>query len=317
MELSIVTTLFRSAPYLREFHRRVTLAAEKLGLDFEVVYVNDGSPDDSQVIAESICDADPRARVLELSRNFGHHKAMLTGLADARGALVFLIDSDLEESPEWLIDFDSHRRTTGADVVYGVQERRKGGFLERWSGDLFYRLFAVLSDCPMPRDMATARLMTRPYVRSLVAHEDREVCLAGLWTITGFRQTPLKVQKLSKGSSTYSLGRRLAVLVNAVTSFSALPLWGIFCLGCLILGVSLVAALVMVTWRLLGHVLEGWTSVMLSVWLLGGLCLFSLGIIGVYLAKVFGEVKRRPLTVVRSIYGQQEIGAAEPRRLAS
>src|SRR5437773_6588971 len=180
MDLSIVTTLYRSAAYLPEFHRRACAAAEQLGLEFEVVYVNDGSPDDSQAVVETICDRDPRARALELSRNFGHHKAMMTGLADARGELVFLIDCDLEEAPEWLADFHRSLAETRADTVYGVQERRKGGMWERLAGSLFYRLFLLLANnCPLPRDQVTARLMRRRYVRSLVQHQDREVFLAG------------------------------------------------------------------------------------------------------------------------------------------
>jgi putative glycosyltransferase len=305
MDLSIVATLYRSAASLPELHRRATEAAERLGLQFEVIYVNDGSPDDSQAVAEALCDADPRARVLELSRNFGHHKAMMTGLADARGELVFLIDSDLEEAPEWLADFHNTLQEEQADVVYGVQERRKGGAWERWTGALFYRLFALLSDCPLPRDVVTARLMRRAYVRGLVSHQGREVFLAGLWATTGFRQTPVAVRKLSKGTSSYDWRRKLLVLINAVTSFSTVPLWGIFYLGCLILALSTSAALGVLGQRLFGHALSGWASLIVSIWLLGGLSLFALGILGIYLAKVHAEVKRRPYTVIRSVYGRQ------------
>jgi putative glycosyltransferase len=171
-------------------------------------------------------------------------------------------------------------------------------------------LFATLSNCPVPRNVVTARLMTRDYVRALVAHEDREVFLAGLWAITGFRQTPAAVQKLSKGSSTYTFRRKLAVLSNAVTSFSVVPLWGIFYLGCFILTLSTAAAAAAVGQWLFGQVLSGWTSVIISIWLMGGLCLFALGINGVYLAKVFAEVKRRPYTIVRAVYGRR-IGQTE------
>lgn len=310
MDLSIVTTLYRSAAYLPEFHRRTVETGERLGLDFEIIYVNDGSPDDSQAVAESLCDRDPRARVLELSRNFGHHKAIMTGLAEARGDLVYLIDSDLEEQPEWLVEFHPTLRASGADVVYGVQEQRKGGLWERWTGDLFYRVFTVLSNCTVPRNVVMARLMTRDYVRALVAHEDREVFLAGLWAITGFRQKPATVRKLSKGSTTYNLRRKLAILANAVTSFSVVPLWAIFYLGCAILTLASGAAATVLGQRLFGQVLSGWTSVIISIWLLGGLCLFSLGINGIYLAKVFAEVKRRPYTIVRGIYGRR-IGRIE------
>lgn len=305
MDLSIVTTLYKSAAYLPEFHRRVTETAEQLGLRFEIIYVNDGSPDDSQAVAEALCDQDARARVLELSRNFGHHKAIMTGLAEARGELVFLIDSDLEEQPEWLGEFFATLRAYGADVVYGVQESRKGGFWERWTGALFYRLFAVLSNCPISRNVVMARLMTRNYVRALVAHEDREVFLAGLLALTGFRQQPVTVRKLSKGSTTYTFRRKMALLTNAVTSFSVVPLWGIFYLGCSILTLATGAAATAVMQRLFGQVLSGWTSVIISIWLLGGLCLFALGIIGIYLAKVFAEVKRRPYTIVRKVYGRR------------
>jgi putative glycosyltransferase len=308
MDLSIVATLYHSAPYIDEFHRRATQAAERLGLSFEVIYVNDGSPDESQAVAEAICDRDPRVRVLELSRNFGHHKAIMTGLADARGALVFLIDSDLEEAPELLSDYHAALRAQAADLVLGVQERRKGGQWERWSGVAFYSLVNWLLACDVPRNQIVARLMTRAYVRALVAHQDRQFFFAGLCAITGFRQRTITVHKLSKGTSTYTLKHKLAVVTNALTSFSTAPLWGVFYLGCLILALTTGGTAVVLAQWAFGQVLSGWTSVVISIWLLGGLGLFSLGVNGIYLAKVFAEVKRRPYTVVRSVYGNEARG---------
>jgi len=305
MDLSIVTTLYRSAPYLREFHARVRAVADRISDDYEIVLVNDGSPDNAQEVALALCAIDPRIRLIELSRNFGHHKAMMTGLAHARGRLVFLIDCDLEEEPELLARFLKEQRATGADVVYGVQKRRKGGLVERAAGDVFYRLFNVLADCQVPRNLITARLMTRRYVRSLVRHRDREVFLAGLWAITGFRQVPVSVAKHARVATSYNLPRKLALAVNAVTSFSTRPLAGIFYLGCLILAASAAAGLYLVARQLLfGELLAGWASLMVSSWFLGGLTVFSLGVIGMYLSKVFAEVKRRPYTVVRQIHGQ-------------
>ena len=126
MILSIVTTLYNSAPYLEEFHARVCAAAEQITPDYEIIFVNDGSPDNSLQIALSLYQKNERVRIVDLSRNFGHHKAMMTGLAQARGGMVFLIDSDLEEEPELLETFYKELRTTGADVVFGVQQKRKG-----------------------------------------------------------------------------------------------------------------------------------------------------------------------------------------------
>jgi putative glycosyltransferase len=248
--------------------------------------------------------------VLELSRNFGHHKASMTGLAEARGELVFGIDCDLEEAPEWLLDFHRVLRERRADVVYGVQQRRKGGLWERVSGAVFYRLFALLSDCPVTRDQVLARLMTRAYVRQLVAHQDREIFMAGLCAITGFRQVPLSVHKQSKGTTTYTFARKLALFFNALTSFSTAPLRWVFYLGCFILAVTTVAAGGVLLRCLFGSVLSGWSSLIISIWLLGGLCLFALGVNGIYLAKIHAEVKRRPYTIIRSIYGRRA-GASE------
>ncbi|MFO0926416.1 MAG: glycosyltransferase family 2 protein [Gemmataceae bacterium] len=301
MDLSIVTTLYRSAAYLPEFHRRVAAAAERLGGTFEIVLVNDGSPDESQAVAEAIAAGDARVKVVELARNFGHHKAIMTGLAEARGRRVFLIDCDLEEAPEWLADFDRLMQEQRVDVVYGVQTRRKGDRWERWTGGLFYHLVRLLSDYPVPRDVVTARLMTRDYVRALIAHREREIFLGGLWAITGFRQAAVPVTKKSKGTTSYDLRRKLAIMVNAITSFSAVPLWVVFWLGCLILVLTTVATAGVVAHRLLGGTLSGWSSLIISVWLLGGLCLFALGINGIYLAKIFSEVKQRPYTLVRSV----------------
>jgi putative glycosyltransferase len=126
--LSIVTSMYRSAGFLDEFHARAVAAATQVTGSFEFVFVNDGSPDGSLEVALDLRKRDPRVRVLDLSRNFGHHQALMTGLAHARGDLVFLIDSDLEEDPAWLLTFHEALRTSRADVVYGVQEVRKAGY---------------------------------------------------------------------------------------------------------------------------------------------------------------------------------------------
>jgi putative glycosyltransferase len=303
MELSIVTTLYRSAAHLREFHTRVSGEAERFVSDFELILVNDGSPDDSLAVALAIAQADSRVTVVDLSRNFGHHKAMMTGLAHARGARVFLLDCDLEEPPELLSTFGERMAQTGADVVYGVQERRKGSAFERWSGELFFRLFNAFTETPLPLNLATVRLMSRRYLDALLAHREREMIIGGLWVITGFLQVAVPIRKEPRAGTSYSLPARVSVFVNAVTSFSDRPLFFIFYLGLAILAASVLAAAYLVVRRVFfGVLLAGWPSLMVSVWLLGGLTLFSLGIVGIYLQKVFIETKQRPYTIVRSVY---------------
>lgn len=303
--LSVVATLYQSAPYIDEFMRRAASAARAVaGDDYEIVLVNDGSPDDSLARAVAWCEREPRLSVVDLSRNFGHHKAMMTGMAHARGERVFLIDSDLEEDPEWLVGFAGQYDRDGCDVVYGVQRSRKGGLLERASGLLFYRYFHALTGIDLPENVVTARLMSRAYVEALVSHDERELDIGGLQVITGFDQRAQVVDKHSTSATTYTLARKVSLLVNSVTSFSSKPLVAIFYTGLAIsLGAAANIAYLVLLKLFAAGPLSGWTSVMASIWLLGGLVILFLGIIGIYLSKMFLEIKRRPYTIVRRIHG--------------
>ena len=158
MKLSIVATLYQSAPYINEFHERASASAKRMvGDDYEIVLVNDGSPDNSLDLAIRLTEKDSHTVVVDLSRNFGHHKAMMTGLAQAKGELVFLIDSDLEEEPEWLVAFVEKMSKDHSDVVYGVQDKRKGGLFEQITGWVFYRVFRLLTGIAQPDNIVTAR----------------------------------------------------------------------------------------------------------------------------------------------------------------
>jgi putative glycosyltransferase len=303
MRLSIVSTLYGSAPYVAEFCRRAGAAAEQFAKDYEIILVNDGSPDRSLELALEARKANSRIGVIDLARNFGHHKAMMTGLGRAKGDLVFLIDSDLEEAPELLAQFAAELNRTKSDVVYGVQEKRRGNWFERFTGALYYATFEAITSLPLPKNLLTVRLMTRRYVQALVAHQERELNIGALWSFTGFAQTPIAVEKGHKGSTSYDLRKKITHLVNSVTSFSSAPLMFVFYLGVSISMLAGVAGGYLIVRRLFfGVLLEGWPSLIVSVWLLGGLTLLSLGVLGVYLAKVFTEVKQRPYTVVREIF---------------
>ena len=307
MKLSVVTSLYRSSPYIEEFHRRMTAAAAAFAGDaYEILMVNDGSPDDSLDAAVQLTERDPHVVVVDLSRNFGHHKALMTGLDHSRGEHVFLIDVDLEEDPEWLAAFAEHMQRDGCDVVYGVQETRKGDWFERCSGQCFYDLLNRITGLDMPKNAVTARLMTRRYVEALVSHRETEIYIDGLFHITGFVQAPHVVTKHSTSASTYTLRKKVALMVNSVTAFSNTPLVGIFYVG---LAISLLStsyiAYIMARHILYDSFITVWTSIVASIWLLGGMMISFLGIIGIYLSKIFSETKRRPYTIVRRIYGRK------------
>ncbi|WP_367987530.1 glycosyltransferase family 2 protein [Vibrio sp. NTOU-M3] len=313
MKLSIVATLYRSESYISQFYQRISDVAAKLfGLDYEIILVNDGSPDRSLDKAIALSKTDKKLKVVNLSRNFGHHKAMMTGLMHATGDLVFLIDSDLEEQPEWLELFYNKMNDTQADVVYGVQETRKGGWFEKMSGSLFYKAFNMLGHIKIPENLVTTRLMSKDYVEALVLHKETDFFIAGLWQLTGFDQVELKLKKLSTSPTTYTLAKKISLLINAVTAFSNYPLILIFYLGVTVSLLSVVYITYLISnWFLYDTPLQGWTSLIASVWLFGGLILAALGVIGIYLGKVFIEVKRRPYTIIKSTYQNGEKQKAE------
>jgi putative glycosyltransferase len=304
MHLSIVTTLFYSSPYVAEFYRRASGAAQQITQDYEIVFVNDGSPDDSLDIAISLYEQDrQRVKVIDLSRNFGHHKAIMTGLSHAQSDYVFLVDSDLEEEPELLLSFYEEIKKQKTDVVFGVQKKRKGDWFEQLSGEIYYVMFNLLTGFNAARNVLTARLMTKEYVRALVEHREREFDIMGLWSLTGFKQSALPVNKHSKGSTSYNLRRKTSLFINTVTAFSGRPLMAIFFLGFLIFVFSLIWALYLTLQQLFGDSPEGWQIVTVSIWLVGGLILTCLGTIGIYVSKMHVEMKQRPYTIIRKFYG--------------
>jgi putative glycosyltransferase len=304
VNLSIVATLYQSEPYITAFYQRVSAVAKQfVGNDYEIVLVNDGSPDNSLELAIKLSEEDAHVVVVDLSRNFGHHKAMMTGLAYTTGDRIFLIDSDLEEEPEWLLSFASALEAENCDVVFGVQEQRKGTGFERLTGQWFWKLFNFLTGLQLPENVVTARLMSRRYVDALLTHREREVFMAGLWHITGFKQISHRIQKRSISATTYTFRRKMSLLVNSITSFSNAPLINIFYLG---VAISLAAIIYIVylffNWWLVSKPVGGWTSVMASIWLLGGLIMSSIGVVGIYLSKIFSETKQRPYTIVRQVF---------------
>jgi putative glycosyltransferase len=304
MDLSIVTTLYGTGPHVVEFYERAKAAAEATTPDHEIIFVNDGSPDDSLGEVLAIAKNDPAVVLIDLTRNFGHHAAILAGLTHARGRRIFLIDSDLEEQPEWLSDFSDRMDESGADVVYGVQESRQGGPFRRLSGFLFYKLFNALSTTKIPVNPCTVRLMDRAYVKALLDLPERNVFLAGSFAWLGFDQLAVPVHKQRSKSSRYGVVRTVSLFLNALTSFTSYPLHVAFALGSLISAAAGLYGSFLIINKLVApeSVVSGFAALMVSIWFLGGLIILLIGLIGIYVSRVFVEVKERPVFVVRSVW---------------
>jgi putative glycosyltransferase len=311
VRLSIVTTLYRSAGTIHEFYQRTMAAAEPLGYDIEMIMVNDGSPDASLDLAIALQKADPRVTIIDLSRNFGHHKAVMTGLAYATGDLVFLIDSDLEEEPEELPRFHARFLEGDCDVIYGVQEKRRGDWFTRWSGNLFFALANLLSDQRVPRNWTMACLMSHNYVRALVRHRDREFLFGHLMELAGFRQVAFPIRKLSRSPTTYSLRMRIEIAIKFLTTTSTRLLYLVLYVGLAIFGLSTVVILFYIgRYLTVGIGVDGFTSLIVSIWFFGGLTTLILGVQGIYVANILSESKRRPYTIVRKVYRVERRTAA-------
>ena len=303
--LSIVTTLYRSRQYIERFYAEACRVADAIGLSFEIVLVNDGSPDDSLDVARAIHDRDRRVKIVDLSRNFGHHRALMTAFACASADLVYVTDVDLEEPMDFLKTCHERFRQDDCDVVYGYQVERRGKWLTRVTGELFWKVFNFLCNTKLPRNPVTARLMSKRYVASLLEHREHDPYIVGLWVTTGYNQVGLPVDKQYSGFSTYSTLRRIRLAVHSIVSFSSRPLLlsaGIGIVICML--ASLYVIYLIGQWAILGNPIEGWTSLIVSVWFLGGINLFFIGLVGLYISKIFAEVKQRPNVIIRQVYGE-------------
>lgn len=303
--------MFRSENYLREFYARAAKEAEQLTSDFEVIFVNDGSPDKSLDTALQLYHEYPEhVVVVDLSRNFGHHKAIMTGLMHAQGDYIFLLDSDLEEPPEVLSQFFSLLQNNDVDVVFGFQEARQDPYFNRLASALQYRIVNYLSAHPIPPNLMTIRLMTRRFVRHLLEFREQTFVISMLWEMTGFKSIGVPILKRYKGKSSYSFWRKVNYFIQTITTTSYRPLTYIVLLG---LFITIVAAFfiafTLISYFVRGVGADGWTSLILSIWFLGGLNMLALGVIGIYISVIFSEVKARPYTIVRHIYRHSPVDA--------
>jgi len=295
VKLSVVAPLYKSPEVIKELVNRITFSSQQVvGSDFEVILVDDGCPQGSGIAANSLKLEYPNLQVVRLSRNYGQHQALMTGMRKSTGDFVFILDGDLEERPEWLLEFWIALQEENADVVFGRQSDARRGKFDGFAGRMAFRLLNRLTGLDVTPNLVTARLMSREYVDALLGHGEKELFIAGLWKITGFVQVSRLVEKQKSSRSTYTFRWKASHFVSAVVAFSAKPLRWVSVFGVIAFLVGLLMSLWFVLSWATGPVLPGWTSVLVSVWLLGGALLFSLGIIAFYLSVIFVEVKNRP-----------------------
>jgi dolichol-phosphate mannosyltransferase len=267
----------------------------------EVVIVDDGSRDDTYNIARAAQERDPRFRALRLSRNFGHQVALTAGLARSRGDAVVTMDGDRQHPVETVLEM-TERWREGYDVAYGVMtDRPSESAFKRASSNGFYRLIAKLSDTPMPHNAGDFRLMDRQVVDALLRMSERNRYIRGMVSWLGFSQVgvPYVCGTRHGGASSYTWRRMLTFAGNALLSFSIWPLRAGLKLGFAVSLVSVLFGLATIAMRLMSHTVPGWATIVVVTSFLGGVQLIVLGVVGEYVARIYEEVKGRPLYVIR------------------
>jgi glycosyltransferase involved in cell wall biosynthesis len=300
--LSVVIAAYNEQASLPLMHPRLRAALDGLGLEeTRVVYVDDGSRDDTWAVLQDIAAADPTVRLLRLARNFGKELALTAGLDHVDTDAVVILDADGQDPPELIGAFVDKWRQ-GYDVVYGTRTRRDGeGWFKRATAAAFYRVINRLSDTPIPPDTGDFRLMSRRVVAALGQVRERQRFMKGLFAWVGFRQVALPYARAPRvaGSSKFNYWRLWNLALEGITGFSTVPLRVATYLG---LGVALLAFLygvwIIAKTLLWGDAVQGWPSLMAVILFLGGVQLIALGILGEYLGRLYLEAKQRPLYLV-------------------
>ena len=318
-KLSVVVPCYNEALGLDALDARLNAAcAARFGADYEIVMVNDGSKDATWEAILRLAAANPRIVGVDLSRNHGHQLAVTAGLQMARGELVLIIDADLQDPPE-VLGAMVDRIEEGYDVAYGQRIARKGeSAFKRGTASLFYKLLGKLADHEIPLDTGDFRLMTRRVVDQLNAMPERFRFIRGMVSWIGFAQVAVPYERDARfaGETGYPLHKMIRLAIDAITSFSTLPLRLASLLG-LVMGVW---GLVLLVWAISVYfangTVAGWTSTVAVVLIMGSVQLLILGVFGDYIGRLYLENKRRPLFIVREVCGQAAAPAPAPARPA-
>ncbi len=312
--LSVVAPVFNEEALIDEFYTRVCSALD--GIEFELVLVDDGSTDGCPAAMEALAANDPRVHLVFLSRNFGHQTALTAGLDHARGDAVVMLDADLQDPPELIPRMLDHWRA-GCDVVYAVREQRDGESrfklaTARW----FYSLFDKLAQVELDHNSGDFRLLDRRALRALLSMRERNRFLRGMTVWVGYTQAavPYRRDPRYAGETKYTVGKMLRFSLDAISSFSHRPLQLATLLGFLFSTLAFVAIPVVIVLRILGSYLPGFGAITITVLLLGGIQLISIGIIGEYVGRIYDEVKGRPLYLVRATRNFTKDEDADPSR---
>jgi glycosyltransferase involved in cell wall biosynthesis len=301
IDLSIIIPIFNEEDNIRILQNRLAMVAEKMNVSFELVFVNDGSCDNSGLIIKELAQSDNRIKYIYFSRNFGHQVAVTAGMDVAKGDAVVIIDADLQDPPELISELYAKMKE-GYQVVYAKRNQHEGvSFWKKLTAKLFYRILKRITSINIPVDTGDFRIMDRKVVEVLKSMPEKNKFLRGQIAWIGFNQTFVEYGRSERnaGKTGYTYRKMFHFAMDGITSFSNFPLKVASVLGFAVSGISFVIMMYALYVRFVaGHYVEGWTSLMISILFLGGIQLICVGLIGEYLSRVSDNVRDRPLYVV-------------------
>ncbi len=306
MIISVIIPVYNSEAIQKELYNRLSTVLNSYKHEYEIIYVNDGSHDNSAQAIKEICLKDKKMKLIDFSRNFGHQAAICAGLKKAKGNIVAIIDDDLQDPPEVLPKF-LDKLQDGYEVVYGIRKKRKENIFKRAIFYTFYRLLKLVSNHEIPYDSGDFCVMDRKIVDVINRFPESNKFLRGIRSWAGFRQTGIEYERHSRyaGKSQYSLRKYLRFAFDAIFSFSYLPLRIMAIFGFCAAGLSFIYGCYIFINKMSGRIEEvpGFTTIFLAIIFIGGLILISMGIIGEYIARLYDEAKRRPHYIIKDEIG--------------
>jgi polyisoprenyl-phosphate glycosyltransferase len=300
-ELTVVVPAFNEEDSIRPMYKRLAAALDEVVHGFEIVFVDDGSRDATWKIISEVAEEDPRVRGIRFARNFGHQAALTAGVDAARGTAVVIIDADLQDPPEVVPELVARWRE-GYEVVYAQREEREGEtWFKRTTAALFYRLLRAITNVDIPVDTGDFRLMGPRVVEAFRALPERNRFIRGLVSWLGFPQAAVSYRRQARlaGETKYPLKKMVRFALDGITSFSFFPLRLATWTGFAVSALAFIYIAVVILLKALGINWPGYTSIMASILFIGGVQLIMIGILGEYLGRIFDEVKKRPLYLVR------------------
>lgn len=299
--ISIVTPVYRAENIVEELVKLLKEELSKITEDFEIILVNDSSPDLSMVKIRQECAKDPRVKALNLSRNFGQHYAITAGLRYTKGDWVVVMDCDLQDRPDEIVNL-YNEALKGYDIVFAKRVQRNDKFLKRLSSRLFHWVYSYLSGMKTDRTIANFGIYKKTVIEEFNQMEELARSFLSLLNTLGFKRSAIEVKHSERfdGGSSYSLRKLLSLSFNVILSNSNKPLKMTVKIGFLISLLSFILALYNLTAKAMGLItIEGFTSTIFSIWFVGGILMFILGIVGLYIGKIFDQVKGRKLFIVQ------------------